>query len=95
MLEDLWNGLIQFSAVFITPDWGSLVVLLPLILAVVVVLYLAWTVFRFATAGPTSRGIRGLSPVAPARIHAPAPALSTADSTPSAELEAVADSSNR
>lgn len=95
MLEDLWNGLIQFSTVFITPDWGSLIVLLPLMLAVVVILYFAWTVFRFATAGPTSRGIRGLSPVAPARIHAPVPALSTTDATVTAELEAVADSSTR
>lgn len=95
MLEDLWNSLIQFSTVFITPDWGALIVLLPLILAVVVILYFAWTVFRFATAGPTSRGIRGLSPVAPARIHAPAPALSTTDATVTAELEAVADSSTR
>ena len=95
MLEDLWNSLIQFSTVFITPDWGALILLLPLILAVVVILYLAWTAFRFATAGPTSRGIKGLSTATPARIHAPAAALSTAEATATGQLEAGADSPTR
>ena len=35
-LEQIWNGLVQFSSPFIVPDWGSLVNLLPIFLVVLV-----------------------------------------------------------
>ncbi len=75
MLEQLWNGVIGFTEPFIVPDWGSLIGLLPVMLAAVVALYLSWTVYRFATAAPTHRGIRRLPPVAPAGVHMPGPSL--------------------
>ena len=34
------------------PDWGSLVGLIPILLLVLTFLYLTWTIYRFATAGP-------------------------------------------
>lgn len=75
MLDELWSGLIRFTEQFVVPDWGSLVGLLPIILALVVVLYLSGTVYRFAMAGPTRRGIRRLPPVAPAGVHMPGPSF--------------------
>ena len=95
MIQDAWNAVIQFSALFITPDWGSLIGLLPLILALVVVLYLAWTARRFGLAGPAMRGIGALSPVAPARIHAPVAAVPAAAAAVTAEHEPVADGPTR
>ncbi len=75
MLEKLWSGLIAFTQPFIVPDWGSLIGLLPVILAAVVVLYLSWTTYRFATAAPTRRGIHRMQPVAPAGVHMPGPSI--------------------
>ena len=75
MLEELFHGIVDFSEQFIVPEWGSLIALLPLGLALLVGLYLSWTVFRFATAGPVRRGVRKLPPVAPAGIHMPGPSF--------------------
>lgn len=75
MLDELWSGLIRFTEQFIVPDWGSLIGLLPVFLAIVVALYLTGMIYRFATAGPTRRGIRKLPPVAPSGIHMPGPSF--------------------
>ncbi|MCJ7710544.1 MAG: cupredoxin domain-containing protein [Chloroflexi bacterium] len=75
MIEELWTGLLELSGQYIVPDWGALVALIPLALAGLVFLYLTWTVYRFATAGPTSRGIRRLPPVTPEGIHMPGPSF--------------------
>ncbi len=73
MLEELWNGLIEFTQPFVVPDWGSLIQLLPVFLAGFVGLYVSWTAYRFATAAPTRRGIRRVAPVAPDGVHMPGP----------------------
>jgi plastocyanin len=75
MLEDLWNGLIEFSSRFIIPDWDALVALIPIGLAILVLLYLGWLFVRMSTAGPTRRGKRRLVPAAPAGIHMPGPSF--------------------
>jgi plastocyanin len=75
MLEELWHGLIQFTEQFVVPDWGSLVELLPVFLAAFVGLYLSWTIYRYATAAPTRRGIRRLPPAPPPGVHMPGPSF--------------------
>ena len=75
MIEDLWSGLINFSAQFVIPDWGGLIQLLPVLLLIPVVLYITWTIYKFATAGPTRRGKRRLQPVAPEGVHMPGPSF--------------------
>ena len=75
MIEDLWSGLIAWTAQFVVPDWGALVKLIPLLLAAIVLLFLAWTVYRLATAGPTRRGVRRRPPVTPEGIHMPGPSF--------------------
>ncbi len=52
-LDQLWTNLLALSAAFVTPDWGSLVGLLPILLLVFVVgpmltiLVLAWAHYGF------------------------------------------------
>lgn len=75
MIEDLWSSLIEFTSQFVIPDWGSLIALLPVFLALPVVLFVTWTIYRWATAGPTRRGKRRLPPVTPAGIHMPGPSF--------------------
>lgn len=75
MIEELWTGLLELSGQFIVPDWAALVSLIPIALAGLVFLYLTWTVYRFATAGPTSRGIHRMPPVTPPGIHMPGPSF--------------------
>jgi hypothetical protein len=47
-LNQIWSGILQFSTQFITPDWGGLVVLIPILVLIgvvgpiVTILALAW-----------------------------------------------------
>ena len=63
MIQDLWTSLLAFLGQFIVPDWGALVALIPVGIALIALLTTAWIVFRWATAGPTSRGVHKLPPV--------------------------------
>ncbi|MEK6719758.1 MAG: cupredoxin domain-containing protein [Chloroflexota bacterium] len=73
MIEELWHQLIDFTAQFVIPDWGELINLMPVFLAVLAGLWLARTVLRLATAGPTRRGKSRMTPVAPEGLHMPGP----------------------
>ena len=72
MLEQAWNSILKFTEQLVIPDWAGLVALIPIGLLVVVILWLLWTVRRFALAGPTQRGKRRLTPVPPPGVHAAA-----------------------
>jgi plastocyanin len=74
-IEQIWSQLITFSSQFVVPDWGSLIGLIPIMLLVLVFLYVTWTIYRFATAGPTRRGKRRMTPVAPPGVHMPGPSF--------------------
>ncbi len=75
MIEELWSQFIEFTSKLIVPDWGALIALIPVGLAVAVVLYLIWVVLRFAGAGPTRRGKSRITPRAPAGVHMPGPSF--------------------
>jgi plastocyanin len=75
MIEDLWSSLIELSSQLVVPDWGALVALIPILLATLGSLYITWTVFRYATAGPTRRGRRRLTPSPPPGTHLPGPSF--------------------
>ena len=58
MIEDIWSDFVIWTTQFVVPDWGLLVGLIPILLLVLAFLYVTWTIYRFATAGPTRRGKR-------------------------------------
>jgi len=69
-LDQFWTNLLAFSATFVTPDWGALIGLLPIMLLVFVVgpiltiLVLAWVGYEFRK--PRTKRV-----FAPARRAAP------------------------
>jgi plastocyanin len=69
-MDQIWTNILVFIGQLVSPDWGSLVALVPLLLVLLVGLYLVWTVVRFMHAGPTRRGKRRLEPRPPAGVHA-------------------------
>jgi plastocyanin len=75
MIEQLWSDLIEFTSQFVIPDWGALIALLPIFVAIPVFIYITWTIYRWATAGPTRRGKRRMEPKPPAGIHMPGPSF--------------------
>lgn len=74
-MQALWQSILNLSALVITPDWGALIGLLPVFLAIGVVLWFLMVAYRFATVGPTRRGPRRLPPRPPAGVHMPGGSL--------------------
>jgi plastocyanin len=72
LLEQVWNSILKFTEQLVIPDWAGLVALIPIGLLALVVLWLLWTVRRFALAGPTQRGKQRLTPIPPPGVHAAA-----------------------
>ncbi len=75
MIEEIWSNVLSWSGQFVVPDWGELVNLIPIGLAFLVFLFVTWTIYRFATAGPKQRGPGRRPPVTPAGIHMPGPSF--------------------
>jgi plastocyanin len=69
-MDQLWTDVLTFINRLVSPDWGALVALVPILLLLGVVAYLAWIVVRYMKAGPTRRGKRRLTPVPPPGVHA-------------------------
>jgi plastocyanin len=63
--------LLDFLTPIITPDWSALIGLIPVGLLLLVVLWFAITIRRFATAGPTRRAPARIQPVPPVGVHMP------------------------
>ena len=75
-MEELWHSILKLIEPIVIPDWGALIGLLPVFLAALVLLWILWTVRRFATAAPTRRRRARVAPVAPADLHMPGPSWS-------------------
>jgi plastocyanin len=73
MIEQAWSALLDFASKFVIPDWGSVIALLPVVLAIVVVLFLARMVYVYATVGPARVRSPRRQPVPPAGVHLPGP----------------------
>lgn len=75
MLEQLWNGFLELTAQFVIPDWGVLVGLLPVGMAVLVGIGLIWIFRRLVTAPPARRGVQRVAPRTPPGVHMPGPSF--------------------
>lgn len=75
MLEQLWNGFLELTAQLVIPDWGVLIGLLPVGMAVLVAVGLIVTFRRLLSAPPARRGVQRVAPRTPAGIHMPGPSF--------------------
>jgi plastocyanin len=73
MIEQIWNAILQFTAQFVIPDWGSVIALLPVVMAVLLVLFLLRVVLAYATAGPKRIRSGRRKPIPPPGVHMPGP----------------------
>ena len=70
----LWDKLLEILGSLLSPDWNTIILLIPVLLLVPVVGYMLWVMRRYATAGP--KIARPLpTPRAPSGIHMPGPSL--------------------
>lgn len=69
--KDLVQTLLDVAAIFITPDWRALILLIPVGLLLLFIAWFAWTARKFATLGPTRRAPARIQPVTPAHVHMP------------------------
>ncbi len=68
MIEQAWNDFLGLVEKIVSPDWGALVLLIPLALAPLVLLYLAvsgglWTMFAIRKPRPKVRWEEGTRPL--------------------------------
>jgi plastocyanin len=75
MLERLWTSILELMAQVVTPDWGVLVSLIPVGIALFVVVVLIRIFLRLAKAPPARRGKQRLTRRTPAGIHMPGPSF--------------------
>ena len=54
-MEQLWHSFLKLIEPIIIPDWGALIALLPVGIALAVLLFFAWIAVRYLNAGPTRR----------------------------------------
>ena len=75
MLEDIWNGFLELTSLFVMPDWGALIALMPVGILALVALVLLAKVRGLVGAAPARRGKRRIEPRTPAGIHMPGPSF--------------------
>ena len=75
MLEEIWTGILDLTAKFVIPDWGALIVLLPIGIFVLVLLVIIRTMWGLARAAPARRGKHRITPRTPPGVHMPGPTL--------------------
>jgi plastocyanin/energy-converting hydrogenase Eha subunit A len=73
LLQNIWNGILDLTKLLVIPDWGALIALLPVFMAVVVVLFLISRVLLYRRLGPKRRRPGRIKPVTPPGIHMPGP----------------------
>lgn len=69
--QTLVDTLLGVAAIFITPDWSALLLLIPVGLALLFVAWFAFTARKFASLGPSRRAPARIQPVTPAHVHMP------------------------
>jgi plastocyanin len=74
-MEQIWNAILEFTSQFVIPDWGSIISLLPVFMAIVVVAFFVRVAIRYATAGPKRVRPAKVPPTPPAGVHMPGPSF--------------------
>jgi plastocyanin len=72
-MDQIWNAILEFTSQFVIPDWGSIISLLPVFMALILVAFLVRTAIAWGTAGPKRVRPAKVKPVTPDGIHMPGP----------------------
>jgi plastocyanin len=75
MIEQIWNAILQFTAQFVIPDWGSVIALLPVLMALLVIAFFVRVAVAYATAGPKRVRVPRRGPIPPEGVHMPGPSF--------------------
>ena len=75
MLERLWTSILDLVAQFVTPDWGAVIGLLPVVILILVVVVLVRTFLMLMRAPPPRRGKAPIKHRTPPGIHLPGPSF--------------------
>ncbi len=75
MLERLWTSFLDLTAQFVTPDWGRIIGLLPVVMVILVVLVLLRTFAMLMRAPKLRRDVMRPQHKTPAGIHMPGPSF--------------------
>jgi plastocyanin len=75
LLQNIWNGILDFTSKLVIPDWASLIALLPVFMGVVVIVFVAYTLMRFRRVGPRRRRPARITPPPPPGVHMPGPSV--------------------
>jgi len=73
LLEQLWTGILDLTKLLVIPDWGALIALLPVFMAVLVVIFFVGRMVQFRRIGPRRRRPGRIKPVTPPGVHMPGP----------------------
>ena len=72
-IEEIWEDILGLTSQFVIPDWGALILLLPVLLGILVVIYLIWIFRKLRRAPKPRRGKARLDPLPPSGVHMPGP----------------------
>ncbi len=73
LLQNIWNGILDLVKLFVIPDWGALIALLPVFMGVVVVGFFVTRILQYRRIGPRRRRPGRIKPVTPVGLHMPGP----------------------
>src|SRR6478609_7982689 len=73
LLQNLWNGILQLMSLFVIPDWGSLIALLPVFVTILVIVFFVWALVMYRRTGRRRRRPGRIAPAPPAGVHMPGP----------------------
>ena len=73
LLQQIWDGILNLTKLLVIPDWGSLILLLPVFVGVVVILFVIWLVVQYRRVGKRRRRPGRITPPPPPGTHMPGP----------------------
>ena len=73
LLQSAWNSILDLTKLLVIPDWGALIALLPVFMAVIVIVFFVTRIIQFRRIGPRRRRPGRIKPVTPPGVHMPGP----------------------
>jgi plastocyanin len=73
LLQQIWNGILDFTKLLVIPDWGALIALLPVFMGVLVLLFFVYVLARYRAIGARRRRPGRIQPPTPPGVHMPGP----------------------